>query len=246
MRDLTSTRFGNRQDLECPRAGAWQTWSLQARRPRFGSRVSTKKRAKNRKPFWRPPGPRGKRSPRKRNAARFFGGKFWEPTTTTTIPGSALTRQSRVPSPGTPSTRRRGKREGCAADRPGAPDEEEEKVLKGRLRTIDTPKNPSTGMGRGKLSRIFSRDFFDAADAVARRRASRRDVCVRTGCFAGFELATGVLATAQTLSVQIWDLSSKVWTPKRCGSMAWDPQSLRFQALDPPNVEVPRFGPPKR
>ena len=123
--------------MECPRAGAWQTWSLQARRPRFGSRVSTKKRAKNSKPFWCPLGPRGKRSPRKRNAARFFGGKFWEPTTTTTttIPGSALTRQSRVPSPGTPSTRRRGKREGCAADRPGAPDEEEEKVLKGRLRT---------------------------------------------------------------------------------------------------------------
>ena len=162
MRDLTSTRFGNRQDLECPRAGAWQTWSLQARRPRFGSRVSTKKRAKNRKPFWCPPGPRGKRSPRKRNAARFFGGKFWEPTTTTTttIPGSALTRQSRVPSPGTPSTRRRGKREGCAADRPGAPDEEEEKVLKGRLRTIDTPKNPLNGYGKGETLANFSQGLF--------------------------------------------------------------------------------------
>ena len=84
---------------------------------------------------------------------------FLEPHTTTT-PGSALTRQSRVPSPGTPSTRRRGKREGCAADRPGAPDEDAEKRGKVDEGKSTPPKTPSTGMGRGKLSRIFFQGLF--------------------------------------------------------------------------------------
>ena len=80
-------------------------------------------------------------------------------------------------------------------------------------------------MGRGKLSRIFPRDFFDAADAVARRRASRRDVCVRTGCFAGFELATGVRFEGRFFLLGV-SRSWFLWRKRRNSNTATSPKIL--------------------
>ena len=74
-------------------------------------------------------------------------------------------------------------------------------------------------MARGKLSRIFSRDFFDTAGVIARRRALRTDASVGTGRFGRILLATGLRFEGRVFLLGV-SRSQPLWRKRRNSNRA--------------------------